>query len=91
MIERDGLKGVTSNPLDLSEAIGESDEYTSSIKDFLANGDRSICDIYEHLAMADIRAAADVLKPVYDQTPRPRRLCEPGMLPPISPTIPRRR
>ncbi len=69
MIERDGLKGVTSNPSIFQKAIGDSDEYTSSIADFLKeNPDCSIVEIYEHLAIADIRAAADVLKPVYDET-----------------------
>jgi transaldolase/glucose-6-phosphate isomerase len=68
MIEQDGVKGVTSNPSIFQKAIGESDEYTGSIKDFLAKGDQGIVEIYEHLAIADIRAAADVLKPVYDQT-----------------------
>ena len=68
MIERDGLKGVTSNPSIFQKAIGESDEYTGDIEAFLAKGDRSIVEIYEYLAMADIRAAADVLKPVYDKT-----------------------
>ena len=68
MIERDGLKGVTSNPSIFQKAIGESDEYTDDIKAFLTKGDHSIVEIYEYLAMADIRAAADVLKPVYDAT-----------------------
>ena len=36
--------------------------------------------IYEHLAIADIRAAADVLRPVYERDAGPRRLCQPRML-----------
>jgi transaldolase/glucose-6-phosphate isomerase len=68
MIERDGLKGVTSNPSIFQKAIGESDEYTGAMQAFLAAGDHSIVEIYEHLAIADIQAAADVLRPVYDQT-----------------------
>ncbi len=68
MIERDGLKGVTSNPSIFQKAIGESDDYTDDIKAFLGEKDRSIVEIYEHLAVADIQAAADVLKPVYDET-----------------------
>ena len=68
MIERDGLKGVTSNPSIFQKAIGESDDYADDMKAFLAKGDHSITEIYEHLAVADIQAAADVLKPVYDQT-----------------------
>ena len=68
MIERDGLKGVTSNPSIFEKAIGESDEYSVEIKSLLSERDRSITEIYEHLAIADIQAAADVLRVVYDQT-----------------------
>ena len=68
MIERDGLKGITSNPSIFEKAIGESDEYKDALKQFQAQADHSISEIYEHLAIADIRAAADVLRPVYDKT-----------------------
>ena len=68
LIERDGLKGVTSNPSIFEKAIGESDEYADALKQFQAQADHSVSAIYEHLAIADIRAAADVLRPVYEQT-----------------------
>jgi transaldolase / glucose-6-phosphate isomerase len=68
LIERDGLKGITSNPSIFEKAIGESDEYADALKRFQAQGDHSVSDIYEHLAIGDIRAAADALRPVYDQT-----------------------
>ena len=68
LIERDGLKGITSNPSIFEKAIGESDEYKDALKQFQAQADHGISDIYEHLAIADIRAAADVLRPVYDKT-----------------------
>jgi transaldolase / glucose-6-phosphate isomerase len=68
LVERDGLKGVTSNPSIFEKAIGESDEYAEGLKQFQAQADHSISAIYEHLAIADIRAAADVLRPVYEQT-----------------------
>ncbi|MBS0269557.1 MAG: transaldolase, partial [Proteobacteria bacterium] len=68
LIERDGLKGVTSNPSIFEKAIGETDEYAEALKAFQARADHSIAAIYEHLAIADIRAAADVLRPVYDKT-----------------------
>ena len=79
LIERDGLKGITSNPSIFEKAIGESDEYKDALKQFQAQADHSISDIYEHLAIADIRAAADVLRPVYDADAGPRRLYQPGM------------
>ena len=68
LIERDGLKGITSNPSIFEKAIGESGEYEDALKQFQAQADHSISEIYEHLAIADIRAAADMLRPVYDET-----------------------
>ena len=68
LIERDGLKGVTSNPSIFEKAIGETDEYASALKQFQAQADHGISAIYEHLAIADIRAAAEALRPVYEQT-----------------------
>ena len=68
MIERDGVKGVTSNPSIFEKAIGESDEYDDAMKAFVAHGSPSVTEIYEHLAIADIQAAADVLRGVYDET-----------------------
>ena len=68
MVESDGLKGVTSNPSIFEKAIGESEEYTAALEAFQASGDHSVAAIYEHLAIADIRAAADVLHPVHART-----------------------
>jgi transaldolase/glucose-6-phosphate isomerase len=68
MIERDGLKGITSNPSIFEKAIAESDEYTEPLKKFQSTGDHSVKDIYEHLAVSDIKAAADALKPVFEST-----------------------
>jgi transaldolase / glucose-6-phosphate isomerase len=68
MIGRDGLKGVTSNPSIFEKAIGETDEYGDALRRFQATGDHSVSDIYEHLVITDIRGAADVMRPVYDQT-----------------------
>jgi transaldolase / glucose-6-phosphate isomerase len=68
LIERDGLKGLTSNPSIFEKAIGESDEYADALKRFEVEVDHNVSAIYEHLAIADIRGAADTLKPVYEQT-----------------------
>lgn len=68
LVQRDGLKGVTSNPAIFEKAIGHSDEYLEDLKNFQASGDHSISEIYEHLAIGDIRAGADVLRPVFEQT-----------------------
>jgi transaldolase/glucose-6-phosphate isomerase len=68
LIQRDGLKGVTSNPSIFEKAIAEGDEYDKAILAFAKQGTPSITEIYEHLAIADIQAAADVLREVYDAT-----------------------
>ena len=53
LIERDGLKGMTSNPSIFEKAIAESDEYLDAIKAFRAQSDHNDMAIYEHLAFAD--------------------------------------
>ncbi len=68
LIQRDGLKGLTSNPSIFEKAIGESDEYADALKRCLSDADHSVSEIYEHLAIADIRSAADELRSVYDET-----------------------
>ncbi len=68
LIERDGVRGVTSNPSIFEKAIAGSEQYGEALKAFQKTGDHSISAIYEHLAIADIRAAADVLRPVWEAT-----------------------
>jgi transaldolase len=53
---KQGLRGVTSNPSIFQQAI------TSSTEGLTVN------DIYETLAIQDIRRAADILRPVYERT-----------------------
>lgn len=67
LIEQDGLTGVTSNPSIFEKAIGHGDAYDEGLKAFVDRGDSAIVDVYEHLAIADIQAAADDLRPVYDR------------------------
>jgi transaldolase / glucose-6-phosphate isomerase len=66
LIDNDGLKGVTSNPSIFEKAIGSSNEYDASVGKALKRGDRSVGELFEELAVADIQHAADVLRPVYD-------------------------
>ncbi len=67
LIDTDGVKGVTSNPSIFEKAIGSSDEYDGAIGSALKKGDRSVADLFEHVAVEDIQHAADVLRPVYDE------------------------
>ncbi len=68
MIERDGLKGVTSNPSIFQKGIGESDEYAGDFHAVHGSGSDDVSAIYEHIAVGDITEAADVLRPVYEAT-----------------------
>ncbi|MGI9667781.1 MAG: transaldolase [Acidimicrobiia bacterium] len=61
----DGVRGVTSNPSIFQQAIAQSDLYDSQI---LELGNVSAATAFEALAVDDIRAAADILRSVYDNT-----------------------
>ncbi len=63
----DGVVGVTSNPSIFEKAIAKSDDYDAAIGE-LAQAGKTTNEIYEALTLADIGAAADLLKPVYDKT-----------------------
>lgn len=65
---RRGLSGVTANPSIFEKAIGGSPDYDPEIRTLAAKGIRDPVDLYERLAVRDIREAADVLRPVYDET-----------------------
>jgi len=67
LVAEDGLTGVTSNPAIFEKAIGHGSAYDSAMNDFLASADTDAGAVYEHLAVQDIQAAADVLRPVYDK------------------------
>jgi len=68
LVDEDGLRGVTSNPSIFEHAIGQSNEYDASIERMLEAHDRSAGEIFEGLAVEDIRRATDVLRPVFDAT-----------------------
>jgi transaldolase / glucose-6-phosphate isomerase len=68
MVAEDGLRGVTSNPAIFEQAITGSDDYAAEIARLRASGVADAKAIYERLAIRDIQDAADVLRPVYDET-----------------------
>jgi transaldolase len=68
LVQDDGLAGVTSNPTILEKAIAATDDYAGPIAELIAGGTTSPRAIYERLAVGDVQAAADVLRPVYDRT-----------------------
>ena len=68
LIDRDGLKGVTSNPAIFEKAMGHGTDYDEGLKKLADSGDHDALAIYEALAVEDIQAACDVMRPVYDAT-----------------------
>ncbi|HET8734403.1 MAG TPA: transaldolase family protein, partial [Anaeromyxobacteraceae bacterium] len=63
----DGVRGLTTNPAIYEQAIAESTDYDDDIAALAARG-LDATAIYESLAVADIRSAADLLRPVWDAT-----------------------
>ena len=69
MIERDDLRGITSNPAIFDKAISAGQDYDAQIERELARRPRpSPRELFFDLAIEDIRDAADALRPVYDRT-----------------------
>ena len=64
-VTEEGLRGITSNPATFHKAITGSREYDAQIKRLAGEG-KGPADIYEHLAITDVRDACDILRPVYD-------------------------
>ncbi len=67
MIADDAVTSVTSNPAIFEKSILEGDYYDADIKR-LAQAGKSGDDLYIGLVADDIRAAAELLRPIYDQT-----------------------
>jgi transaldolase len=67
MIRESVLRGVTSNPTIFEQAIGGSDDYDAALEE-LTDGDLAANEIFEHLAVDDIRRAADLFRPIYDES-----------------------
>lgn len=62
-----GVRGVTSNPSIFEKAIGSSDDYDEQLEE-LVEDDKSLDEIYDALVIRDIQHAADVLRPLYDES-----------------------
>ena len=67
MIELGEIRGVTSNPSIFNNAIANSDDYFEELV-ALARAGKSAVEIYEALAIADIQAATDLFRELYDST-----------------------
>jgi transaldolase len=67
LIADDGLLGMTTNPTIFEKAVAGSDLYDQDIRRLTSQG-RSAMEVFEALAVADVRAACDVFLPVYQRT-----------------------
>lgn len=67
LVRDDGVSGVTSNPAIFQKAFAENAVYKDQIGE-LARSRKPVQDVYEALAIEDIRAAADVLREKFEQS-----------------------
>lgn len=64
-----GLRGMTSNPSIFEQAISGGEAYDDDLKKLVAEG-KEVKEIYEAIAIKDIQMAADVMRPVYEESQR---------------------
>jgi transaldolase/glucose-6-phosphate isomerase len=67
MVDDGEVRGVTSNPAIFEKAISGSTDYSEALTE-LADLCRDAKTLFEQVAIRDIRDAADVLRPVYDES-----------------------
>lgn len=67
LIDNDGLAGLTSNPAIFEKAISGSDAYDEEIRHGARNN-QSAEQILEQLTLTDVQRAADLFRPVYDNS-----------------------
>ncbi|HET7600506.1 MAG TPA: transaldolase [Gemmatimonadales bacterium] len=67
LIAEDGLLGMTTNPTIFEKAIAGSPVYDDAIRRHAAEG-QSPAQVFEALAVADVRAACDLFRPAYERT-----------------------
>jgi transaldolase len=69
MIEKDGLRGVTSNPSIFEKAIDAGTDYDARIRELVASNARiGAKEIYDELVIEDVRSAADALRMQYEES-----------------------
>src|SRR5260370_14299168 len=67
LVVEDGLRGVTSNPAIFEKAIAGSTDYEAVI----SSSESAALDakgLYEKIAVQDVQDAADIMRPVYDDS-----------------------
>jgi len=67
MVDEDSLRGVTSNPAIFEKAILGSADYDAALEAAAREG-LTAREVYRRLVVRDVQLAADVLRPVYEQS-----------------------
>ncbi|MGW6356477.1 transaldolase [Streptomyces sp. NPDC055092] len=67
LIENSHVVGVTTNPSIFQAAIGSGEGYEEQLADLATRG-VTVDEAVRMMTTADVRAAADILRPVYDAT-----------------------
>jgi len=67
LIDEDGLSGATGNPTIFEHSIDHGTAYDEQMRQLIVQG-KAAQEIYETLAMTDVRQVADLLRPIYDHT-----------------------
>jgi len=67
LIDEDGLSGATGNPTIFEHSITNDTTYDEQIQQLIALG-KNAKEIYEVLAMTDVRRVADLLRSMYEGT-----------------------
>ena len=67
MVADGDITGLTSNPTIFEKAIGGSNHYDKQLRELALRG-QGAEEIFDALAIDDIRNAADVFRPVFDRT-----------------------
>lgn len=66
-IDETGIRGVTSNPTIFQKAISAGQAYDEDITSLLGEG-KSPAQIFQSVAVDDIRDACDLFRPIYDES-----------------------
>lgn len=67
MIDDDGIQGLTSNPAIFEAAIARSGDYDGAIRRLARKG-KSVQEIYQILTIEDVQQAADLFRPLYEES-----------------------
>lgn len=67
LIHEDGITGATGNPTIFERSISNDTTYDEQMLQLLREG-KNAQEVYEALALTDVRAVADLLRFIYEQT-----------------------